>query len=616
MSFMYPLGLLGLIGIPIVIIIYILRSKYNEQTVTSTYLWKLSDKFLKRKNPLSGLTGLISLFLQILTIACISFAVAKPIIVLPNAAYDYCFVLDASGSMNMKNGKQSRFELAQEEIADIIRDAADGSSFTLVSVAKNASTVFEQVTNKDLAIEAVKNLSAGYQTHAYTDVLSAAQRRFDDNTSAIIYLVTDKTYTAHENIDILDVSGENEENYAIFDVNYSQSGGKLKVDANVIAYQSNAELTVELFVDDAKDAAASTTVSVKAGELTPVSLECANFKFTHFKTRIAQADGYIADNSITTHNLKTDKTYSTLIVSETGFFLESVLDALLDSDVTLIDPDEYDQVTETYGLYIFDCWTPSVLPDSSVWLINADKSIEDAGFGVRGPVELGDVDVMKKSTSSSTAVRELLKGVDGKALYINSYIKYSGMYLDFVTLFSYDSHPLIFAGANGLGNRQVVFGFDLHKSDIAMTPDFVRLCRNLLEYSFPDVINRTNYIVGEEVVVNVLPNAESIKAYSPSGKEVYMESDGIYATLDLSEIGTYTIDMKIAGVETAYKIYSGAHPDESQPNVTEDAFSLSGERGYEKRDGTYDPLMILFICVILLFVADWGGYCYEKYQLR
>ena len=58
MTFMQPLGLLVLIGIPIVILIYILRSKYNEQTVTSTYIWELSEKFLKRKNPLSGLTGL------------------------------------------------------------------------------------------------------------------------------------------------------------------------------------------------------------------------------------------------------------------------------------------------------------------------------------------------------------------------------------------------------------------------------------------------------------------------------------------------------------------------------------------------------------------------------
>ena len=78
MSFMYPLGLLGLIGVPLLIIIYILRSKYNEQTVPSTYLWHLSEKFFKRRNPLSGITGIISLILQILMVIILSLASPVP----------------------------------------------------------------------------------------------------------------------------------------------------------------------------------------------------------------------------------------------------------------------------------------------------------------------------------------------------------------------------------------------------------------------------------------------------------------------------------------------------------------------------------------------------------
>ena len=68
MSFLYPLGLLGLIGVPILIIIYIIKNKYTEQTVSSTYLWTLSERFLKRKNPINKLAGIISLILQILAV--------------------------------------------------------------------------------------------------------------------------------------------------------------------------------------------------------------------------------------------------------------------------------------------------------------------------------------------------------------------------------------------------------------------------------------------------------------------------------------------------------------------------------------------------------------------
>ena len=38
MSFLSPIGLLGLIGIPILILIYIIKSKYQERVIASTYI--------------------------------------------------------------------------------------------------------------------------------------------------------------------------------------------------------------------------------------------------------------------------------------------------------------------------------------------------------------------------------------------------------------------------------------------------------------------------------------------------------------------------------------------------------------------------------------------------
>ena len=209
-----------------------------------------------------------------------------------------------------------------------------------------------------------------------------------------------------------------------------------------------------------------------------------------------------------------------------------------------------------------------------------------------------------------------MRGVGNNDIYITNYVKYSGMYLSFHTLFSYDSNPLIFAGTNGTGNRQVVFGFDLHNSDFALTTDFVILMRNLLEYSFPDVIDKTNYVVGEDAIVNIVTNATNFRAESPTGKDIYIETDGTTATISLNEVGTYTVYMTVANKETGYKLYSCAHPDESTPAVNQPDFSLAGEATYERIDGEYDPLVLLFILLALLFIADWVVYLYEKYQLR
>ena len=147
MSFFYPLGLIGLIGVPLLILIYILRSKYNEQTVSSTYLWTLSERFFKRRNPLSGLTGIISLILQILMVILVSLAIARPIFVIPESASEYCFILDGSGSMNTESEGKSCFEMGKEEIENMIDDARLGSTYTLIFVSGDTSVVYERISD-------------------------------------------------------------------------------------------------------------------------------------------------------------------------------------------------------------------------------------------------------------------------------------------------------------------------------------------------------------------------------------------------------------------------------------------------------------------------------------
>lgn len=610
---MFPLGLLALIGIPVIILIYILRNKYNEQTVTSTYIWKLSDKFLKRRNPLSGLTGLISLILQLLMVAVIAFAIARPVFVLPNAAYNYCFVLDASSSMQMDDGKQTRFETAKDEIEKVIKDSKNGSSYTLVCVADESIVEFENVTKKDVALDLLEDVQARDTASKTADVLKTAQRVFDENSSALIYLVTDKAYAEYENVEMIAIGSE-QENYAIVDSTYSHAGGKLKASAKVISYTSKADVYVSLVVDGKQ--VAQTPVSVEKGVPTPVEFTHNVTNFRSFELKIATADAYGLDNKIVTYNLESDKTYNTLIVSDTEFFLEAVIDAVLDSEITVVTPKQYENVTEQYGLYIFDSYEPAVLPDGAVWLINADSSIEDAGFGVRGKAELGTPTEIVKSQSTATDVEKLLQSVDGKGIYVRNYVKYSGMYLPFRTLFSCNSNPVIFAGLNGLGNRQVVFGFDFHETDFALSTDFVMLVRNLLEYSFPDVLDKTNYVVGDEALVNILANTEYAKAIAPSGKEIFIDTETAISTVALTEVGTYTVKMTVAGVENSYNIYVEANTEESAPIVEETQFAVTGEKGNEKIDGEFDATTLLYIVLAVLFVLDWGVYCYEKYQLR
>lgn len=615
MTFLFPLGLLGLIGIPIVVLIYILRNKFNEQTVPSTYLWELSEKFYKRRNPLSGITGLISLILQILTIAVISFAIARPIFVLPKSAGEYCFILDASGSMNIKTDGESRFALAKEAIEREIKDSRLGSTYTLIHVSTETTTAYERLTDKALAIELLEDLECSDASVSYTSALSTAQKYFNDNPSFSVSLFTDKDYTAHTNVNVVKFGAESDVNYAIGDVEGVLTNNTLTATANVVSYTKDATLNVALYLNEDTQPISTAEIAVKKGEPTPISLKAATKNYRCFRLAITNEDALSSDNEIISYNQQSEAAYSILIVSETPFFLEAALDVFSDSEVEVVAPNKYTGQSG-YGLYIFHSYTPEILPDAAVWLINSNKSVPDSGFGIRGTIELDEPSALVKSDSTATTTRALLNGIDGRNIYISEYVKYSGMYTKFTTLFSYNAHPLIMAGVNALGNREVVFGFDLHKTDLPLSSDFAPLICNLLAYTCPDVLDRTDFVCGEDANVNITANMKNVKGISPDGEEIYIDNTTDIGVLHLDKVGTYTVRFFVAGEEKNYQIYASAPEEESNPVSSGESFSLTGEQQYEKTDGTYDPLMILFICLALLFIADWMVYCYEKYQLR
>ena len=54
MSWLTPIGFLGLIGLIILIIIYIIKPNYQQKFISSTFIWKLSLRYKKKKIPITS----------------------------------------------------------------------------------------------------------------------------------------------------------------------------------------------------------------------------------------------------------------------------------------------------------------------------------------------------------------------------------------------------------------------------------------------------------------------------------------------------------------------------------------------------------------------------------
>ncbi len=626
MSFLYPLGLLGLIGIPILIIIYIIKNKYSEQTVSSTYLWTLSERFLKRKKRISRLAGVLSLILQILAVALISLLIAHPVITVPNAANEYCFILDGSGSMRTEQAVDegsdqaavTRFEAGKQAIARMVDNAVEGSIFTLIYAGDTTDVVFENIADKEQVSLLLRDLQPAYGTADMADALSLAQSYFDAAPATRTYLVTDKAYASAENMTVLHMGETAVDNYAVSDVLHTLEGSDLTVTGKAISYTNDAEITVELYLDGEETPASTEKLTLTAGQPTVFTLTTTTRSFSSIRVNIPEKDALMADNEFVFYDVESEESYNTLLVSARPFFLEAQLRSLLNADIEVIKPSEYEGQTG-YGLYIFDSVDASVvttLPvDGTVWLVNVAGSIEGTGYSAQGEVTPEYAVVLEHTDSSASATQTLVKDLVKNDIYVTRYIKNS-LRREFSTLLSYRGNPVVFAGTNEVGNREVVIGFDIHRSNLPLLYDFSVLMRNLLRYSFPDMIETSDFTCGEDAAINVLSNCKSIRVESPSGEIVYLNTALATDTVPMTEVGTYTVQMMVADSTREFYLWSALPEEERAPVQTADAIGLQGQASDAGFDGTYDPVWILFIALVIIFLADWMVYCYEKYQLR
>lgn len=633
MSFTYPLGLLGLIGVPILILLYIIKSHYTEQTVASVYLWQLSEKFLKKRKRMR-FGGLLSLILEILAVVAISLTIAGPKFILPDAANDYCFVLDASGSMTGKAGQTTRFEAGKEQIREVIEQSKDGSTYTLIYAGSTTFEAVQATDDREVALSVLDALECEWAGASCVDAVSVAQSYCTADHAPQIYLVTDKSCDT-ENITLINVA-QTEENYAFVSCDYVKSGNMTVVTGTVISCDRDAEILVKLYVDGQETA--QCTVEAAEAVATAFILETEATTFESLTLQIVNEDDLPTDNQVILYTTGQTQNNKTLLVSDKPAYLKFALTASDKTDVEVVATADYNANSAAYtgyGLYIFDTGAiPEELPkNAAIWFFNLQQSISGTGFSFREVVEAESVPTQEEqddaeqepyfipeyTTATSSTVKTFMQGMLKQNIALKKYALYGTSRSNFTTLLYQQNgnvlDNLIFIGNNENGSRQVVFAFDLHDTDFAMKADFLILLNNLLDYSFPAVIEQTQFQVGQSLTVNVPSGCTDLLLEAPSGKISYPDFSGAVASCELTQAGTYKVTVCINDVQQHYYVHAGLSAEESY-EPTAEKLAVEKQSDSSASDGYYDKLIIYFIILALALLMDWGVYCYEQYQLR
>src|SRR3954465_12208405 len=148
MPFTTPLALLGLLFIPAVVAMYLLKLRRDETIVPSTMLWSRLMADVEANAPWQNLRRSLLLLPQLLLVAILAVLAARPFLERPaGLARDVVVVLDTSASMGATDVDADRLEVAKSAALAALRELPTGGKVSLIAADRRARIVVNETTD-------------------------------------------------------------------------------------------------------------------------------------------------------------------------------------------------------------------------------------------------------------------------------------------------------------------------------------------------------------------------------------------------------------------------------------------------------------------------------------
>ena len=258
MTLLTPLGLLGLLGIVALILIYILRPNYQQKFISSTFVWKLSLKYKKKRIPLSKLRNILLILCQVLILTACAFVLAQPNRVLKAEVEEteVIAIIDSSVSMRTASGGVTRFNRAVKGVKELANGVQSKGGYVSVIVADEAPYMLAyrtQLENSENLAKDLDALTCSFGEANVNGAIAMCEEIIQENPKAKIYLYSDSEYDyVPEEIKLENVALEGEWNAAIVDAYSEKNEGYFEFVVEVGCYGNvAAEIDVTVEVSEA-----------------------------------------------------------------------------------------------------------------------------------------------------------------------------------------------------------------------------------------------------------------------------------------------------------------------------------------------------------------------------
>lgn len=337
MTFLTPLGFLAAISIIILIIIYLIRPNYQQKYISSTFVWKLSLKYKKKRLPTSKLRDILIIICQVATLACCAAILAGPVKQLKAliSQNEIIIVLDSSASMRVQSTETdesgmtvavSRYDRALKMAESQARRVLDAGGYVSVIKASEQPEIILQHIDKenetqlnnafadlkgdlDGAASGFDSLKGcGYGAADMDKAMTLCEEVLDANPSAVTFLYTDIEYLiVPESVQVVSCRAEKtddeeqtpEWNVGILDVVSEFVDGSYQFSVKVAAYGAPRSFGVKLSLinpDNGQETASGLDVTKTA-----VYCDIGEEKNITFKYR-SDTDAELGENEIALSN--------------------------------------------------------------------------------------------------------------------------------------------------------------------------------------------------------------------------------------------------------------------------------------------------------------------------
>ena len=463
-----------------IVVLYLLRRKYVPRQVPSTFLWRKSLRDHAANRPLQRLRKNILLPVQLLAALCLALGLMQPCLS-GGAAGRTILIFDLSGSMQAVTGGRTRLDLARERAEEMIGALPAGEEITILAAGAETRPLVLGTRDREEAGRAIRSLSCETGSADLERALTLAEairrEEGEEGPGARIVVFSD-TYIPREGVSAVN-TGAGEENRSV----YALTAEEGRAYARIANFGGECVLTLVCRADG--KTAEAKEIRIPEGETAGVGFAIPEGTVVA-EVEIREKDALPADNRAEAAVVRSVR--RTVAMTSDSLFLESALKAR--GDLTVVRTTGENPEGTAADLYILGdnpvIFTLNPAETGFAW---GDEQEAEAPLVLAGDTPLSTGLTMKNVTLRA------FRPVTGGTALLRCGTETAAAYTE----------------------TGVIFGFDLHDTNLPLKYDFPVLIQNALDMLIPRRIAEAPETaplmpVGESDVRAVAPDAEGAES--------------------------------------------------------------------------------------------------------